>query len=174
MTSDSHLQAHVLEMLQGDAHTAPTAMAVSVTDGVVTLTGEVDCLAKRVAAVRAAEQAHGVRAVVDKMVVCLPTDQWRSDADLAHAAVSALAWDTEVPDDAIKARVQDRWIWLIGEADWHYQRLAAERAVENIAGLKGVTNLVRIKKRVQEPELRSQIERAFARSADLAARKSVV
>lgn len=167
MKTDTQLQADVLEEIRADPQTPASEIGVAVSDGVVTLSGEVDSLAKRLSIGRAAERVRGVKAVADNVLVHLPVDHRQSDEDLAHAVVNALIWDTEVPDKTIKARVQDRWVWLVGEADWQFQRMAAERAVENLGGIKGVTNLVRIKRRVPAAELQAQIEAALARNAKL-------
>jgi osmotically-inducible protein OsmY len=170
MKPDSLLQAEVLEELRADVRVTAHDIAVSVRDGVVSLGGEVDSLSKKVAAVRAAERVHGARALVDAIRVHLPVDQRRSDIDIAHAAVNALIWDTEVPDKTIKLRVQDGWIWLVGEAEWQFQRVAAQRAVENIAGVKGIRNVVRLKSRGPSLNVRDDIERALSRNATLASR----
>jgi osmotically-inducible protein OsmY len=77
----------------------------------------------------------------------LSGDQRRSDTDIARDAVNALVADDRVPEKTIKPRVQDGWIWLVGEADDESQRRAASRAVEDIAGVKGVTNVVRLRQR---------------------------
>ena len=167
MKTDSQLQADILEELRHDAAVATNDIAVATSDGVVTLAGEVDSVAKLMAVRRAAERVRGVRAVADQMVVRLPSDHRQTDADLAHAVVSALMWDTDVPDKTIKARVRDGCVWLVGEADWQYQCAAAERAVENITGVKHVTNLVRIKKQIVSPTLKTEIERAIGRQAAL-------
>jgi osmotically-inducible protein OsmY len=169
--TDFDIQSDVVAELAADVGTASTDVAVSVRDGVVRLGGEVESLAKRTAAVRAAERIRGVHAVVDEIFVQLPTEHRRTDAELAHAVVDALIWDTEVPDKTIKARVQDHWVWLVGEADRQYQRLAAQHAVENITGVAGVTNLVRIRRRPVSPTLKDDIERALARNAMLAPRE---
>jgi osmotically-inducible protein OsmY len=167
MKTDTQLQADVLEEIRADPQTPATEIGVAVSDGVVTLSGEVDSLAKRLSIGRAAARVRGVRAVADKLLVHLPLDHRQTDEDLAHAVVNALIWDTEVPDKTIKARVQDRWVWLVGEAEWQYQRVAAQCAIENLRGIKGVTNLVRIKRRVPATELQAQIEAALARNAKL-------
>jgi osmotically-inducible protein OsmY len=168
MKTDFQLQADVLAEIAADVGSASSNIAVAARDGVVTLGGETESLAKRLAVVRAASRVHGVRAVADNIFVRLPAEHRRTDADLAQTVVSALMWDTEVPDKTVKARVQDQWVWLVGEADYQYQRVAAENAVQNIAGIKGVTNLVRLRKHPAGPELKSGIERALARNAILA------
>jgi osmotically-inducible protein OsmY len=89
----------------------------------------------------------GVRSVANDITVRLTQDQRRTDTDIASDAVNALVADDRVPDKTIKPRVQDAWIWLVGEADDDDERRAAAAAVEGIAGVKGVTNVVRLKQR---------------------------
>lgn len=143
---DAQLQSAVLGALDADGSCAPTDIGVAVSDGVVSLTGEVDSLLKRTRAGRAAEGVAGVRSVANDITVRLSQDHRRTDLDIAHDALSALEADVEVPDKTIKPRVQDAWIWLVGEAENERQRRAAESAVESIAGVKGVTSVVRLKR----------------------------
>jgi len=143
---DSRLQSAVLAALADGGSLAPAEIGVGVRDGVVSLTGEVDSLMKRTRAERAVEGVQGVRSVANDITVRLSRDQRRTDSDIALDAVNALVADDRVPDKTIKPRVQDGWIWLVGEADDERQRRAAGQAVENIAGVKGVTNVVRLKR----------------------------
>ena len=146
LQGDAQLQSAVLGALGKVGSLAPTDIGVGVRDGVVSLTGEVDSLLKRTRAGRAAEGVAGVRSVANDITVRLSQDHRRTDLDIAHDALSALEADVEVPDKTIKPRVQDAWIWLVGEAEDERQRRAAEHAVEGIAGAKGVTNVVRLKR----------------------------
>jgi osmotically-inducible protein OsmY len=142
--TDSQIQIEITDAIsQIDANLA-TAIAVAVRAGVVSLDGEVSSLAKRTAAGHAASTIRGVVSVANDIVVRLPEDQRRTDVDIAEDAVDALIKDTDVPDKTIKVRVQDRWIWLVGEAETEHQRRAAEHAVENIPGVKGISNVVRL------------------------------
>jgi osmotically-inducible protein OsmY len=149
--NDSRLQSAVLDALAGDGSgegsVLPAEIGVGVRDGVVSLTGEVDSLMKRTRAERAAEDVPGVRSVANDITVRLSQDERRTDTDIASDALIALVADDRVPDKTIKPRVQDGWIWLVGEADDECQRRAATDAVEGIAGVKGVTNVVRLKQR---------------------------
>ena len=144
MKTDSQIQAHVLNELLADAHVAANDIAVSVSDGIVSLEGEVDSLVKRSFAGQAAERVRGVRAIVNHLAVHLPMDRSVRDRDIAHAAVNALISDTDVPDKSIMVRVHDGWIYLVGEVDAPSERIAAERAIQNVAGVRGVTNLIRM------------------------------
>jgi len=142
---DSRLQSAVLDALAGEGSVLPAEIGVGVRDGVVSLMGEVDSLMKRTRVERTVESIPGVRSVANDITVRLAGDQRRSDTDIARDAVNALVADDRVPEKTIKPRVQDGWIWLVGEADDESQRRAASRAVEDIAGVKGVTNVVRLK-----------------------------
>src|SRR5689334_17244338 len=84
--------------------------------------------------------------------VTLPNDraipsplERRSENDLAYDASVALLAVRGLPHNAITVQVQNTWIWLLGIVDREDQRDAASRAVENVQGIRGVTNLVRTK-----------------------------
>lgn len=143
--SDSRLQSAVLAALGADHTLTSAEIGVGVREGVVSLTGDVDSLMKRTRATRAVEAVPGVRAVANDITVRLTNDQRRTDQDIARDALSALEADVDVPDKTIKPYVQQAWIWLVGEAENECQRRAAERAVQEIAGIRGVRNVVRLK-----------------------------
>lgn len=164
--SDDQLQRDVLEELRWDPSVSKAEIGVVARDGVVTLTGQVDSFAKRWTAMQAAERVAGVTAVADEMTVHLPTDYKRTDIDIAHAVTNALRWDVQVPDDKIKARVDDGWVALDGEVEWDYQRSAAIRAVRYLTGVRGVMNNVQLKPRAFAPEVRTRIESALKRTAE--------
>jgi len=151
MKNDAQLQTEVINAISLTDGAIATTIGVAVRAGVVTLDGEVDSLSKRTAAGHAASAVGGVVAVANDILVRLPEDLRRTDAAIAQDAVDALIKDTEVPDKTIKVRVQDRWIWIVGEAETEHQRRAAEHAVEKIPGVKGISNIVRLTPRRGEP-----------------------
>jgi osmotically-inducible protein OsmY len=165
--TDGQIQLDVLEELKWDARVQPNEIGVAVKDGIVTLTGWVDSYVKKWAAERAAQRVRGVRAIANDIEVRLPTDAERTDTDIAAAAVRALAWDAFVPEDQVKVTVSNGWVTLKGEADWEYQRRAAERAVRSLSGVRGVTNLITVRPRVKpSPEdVKRKIEEALVRNA---------
>lgn len=163
--SDSELQRDVMEELVWDPRVGRAEIGVAASGGVVTVSGQVDSYAKKVAAVKAAERVAGVRAVADELRIEVPTSLKRSDMDIAHAVANALRWDIEVPDEKIKARVDAGWVWLDGEVDWEFQRAAATGAVRNLTGVMGVSNEIRLKKHVFAPDVKFRIESALKRNA---------
>lgn len=61
-------------------------------------------------------------------------------------------------EDLINITVDNGWVYLERTANWDYERKAAENAVENIVGVKGVINNVKIKTREVEPvEIKREI-----------------
>lgn len=166
MRTDAQLQADVLEELRWEPSVKETDVGVSVKDGVVTLSGYVESYAEKYAAERAAERVSGVRAIADDLRVHLPLSRERTDPDIAQAAASALDWDIEVPD-GIQVKVENGWLTLKGQVEWQFQKRAAERAVRNLTGVRGVANLIIVKPRVASTfEVTQKIKDALRRSAE--------
>jgi osmotically-inducible protein OsmY len=165
--TDSEIQQDVLRELEWEPSVNAANVGVSVRDGVVTLRGWVPSYAEKFAAEEAAKRVHGVRAVANDLEVRLPGTNERTDEDVATAAVNALRSNTLVPDDKIKVTVSNGWVTLEGEVEWQYEKDAAEQAVRYLTGVKGVSNLIRVKPRASPTEIRNKIEEAFKRNAGL-------
>jgi osmotically-inducible protein OsmY len=174
--TDADIQLDVLNELRWDASVQPNEIAVAVKDGVATLAGWVDSYSKKWAAERAALRVKGIRAVANEIEVRLPGSAERTDAEIAEAAARALEWDVMVPADKIKVAVSKGWVTLEGEVEWQHQKSAAERAVRQLSGIRGVTNLimVRARKAPSPDELRQRIEEALVRSAETDAERITV
>jgi len=167
MKTDLQLQRDVLEELKFEPSIREVEIGVAAKDGLVTLTGFVDSYAEKFSAEHTAERVGGVKAIADELKVKLPGSYQRSDTDIAHAAVNALRWDIQVPDDRIKAAVEDGWIDLQGDLEWQYQKWAAEGAVRNLTGVKGVTNLITVKpKKASTFEVGQKIKDSMRRHAE--------
>jgi len=166
--SDSQLQQDVLQELKYEPSISASQIGVTAKDGIVGLTGNVQNYAAKYAAVHAAERVTGVKAVTDELKVDLPAFHVRDDEDLAKAAVNELQWDVWVPADQIKVKVEGGWITLEGEVDYKYQKTAAEDAVRNLTGVKGVTNMITLKRpAVSSSEVKTNIELALHRAAEV-------
>jgi osmotically-inducible protein OsmY len=171
MKSDTQLQKDVLDELRWEPSVSEKEIAVAVKDGVVTLSGNVQTFAQKRAAEQAVARVAGVRAVAEDIQVKLPTSRQRSDTEIAHAVINALKWDTEVPDELIKTKVENGWVTLDGTLDFFYQKSAAERCVRFLNGVKGVTNLVSVKRGVTTNKVTENIEAALKRRAEMDAGK---
>jgi osmotically-inducible protein OsmY len=168
MRTDQQIQQDVMNELKWDARVLPNEVGIAVKDGVVTLTGWVDSYIKKWAAEDAAKRVRGVKAIANDIEVRLPSSAERTDADIAAAAVRALEWDAFVPTDKVKVTVSKGWVTLNGEVELQFQKEDAERVVRRLAGVRGVTNLIVVRPRVQPSptELKRKIEDALVRSAE--------
>ncbi|MEV4713225.1 BON domain-containing protein [Micromonospora sp. NPDC049374] len=138
--TDQEIQSAVLDELDWEPRVRPHEIGVAVTEGVVTLTGRVDSYAKKWAAERAAHRVMQVRAVANDLAVRLVTGAERTDPEIAAAVQHALQWQAFVPVDALDVTVSQGWVTLHGEVEWEYQRRAAEQAVGQLTGVRGVSN----------------------------------
>ena len=173
--TDAQLLRDVADELKWDPTLGGAEIGVAAKDGVVTLSGQLDSYAKKYAAERAAERVAGVRAIAEDLTVKVASSFLRSDTEIAHAVVTALKWDVEVPDDRIKSKVENGWIWLEGDVEWQYQKTSAERAVRYLTGVRGVSNLITVKpKKVSTFEVNQKIKDALKRSAEMDANRITV
>jgi osmotically-inducible protein OsmY len=173
--TDTEIQKSVLAELQWDARVQPNEVGVSVKDGVVTLSGYVDSYLKKWAAEEAAHRVKGVKAVANDIEVRLPAFAERTDADIAAAVVRALEWDAFIPIDKVDVTVAKGWVTLEGDLEYQYQKEEAERAARRITGVRGVTNLIKVKPTRPTPnDLKKKIEDALVRNAQTDAERITV
>jgi osmotically-inducible protein OsmY len=172
--ADSELQRDVLDELKCDPGVNVAHVGVSAKKGIVTLSGYVPSYGEKYAAEKSAKRVYGVMAVVNELEVKLPGSSQRTDEDIAVACVNALKSSISIPSDKIKVVVSKGWVMLEGEVEWQYQKKAAENAIRYLTGVIGVTSLIAIKPRVSPKKIKSKIEDAFKRSAELDARRITV
>ena len=168
--TDKHIQQNVLQELDWEPQVKSTDVGVSVENGVVSLSGFIDSYEEKVQAEKAAKRVYGVRAVANDLEVKLGQGP-RPDPEIAAAAANALEQRITVPHEEIDVTVRDGWITLEGTVNWKYQADAAGAAVRHLDGVKGVNNLISIRPHTSAPEVRSRIEEALRRSAELDARR---
>ena len=171
MKTDRELQEQILAALEWEPGVDAAGIGVSVNDGVVTLQGTVPTFIQRSTAERTARHLFGVRAVANDIQVTPTVGMSRTDAAIAQAAANALEWDAAVPDNAIKPTVSNGWVTLNGTVGWQFQMSAAVRAVEHLVGVKGVTNAIMLKPQLSASDVKTKIENAFKRSAEIDAQR---
>ena len=174
MRTDTELQRDVTDELAWDPQIRNETIAIAVKDGVITLAGVVGTYAQKIAAETAVEHVKGVRAIVNELSVKLLDEHERRDPDIAQAALYALLWDTEVPNDRITVKVSSGVVTLEGMVDWFYQKMAAERAVRYLTGVKGLINHVAVHETITPSAVRQRIGDRLRRQAELDARDITV
>src|ERR1700680_44111 len=170
--TDSAIREDVIYEFKWDPKITSNDIAVAVKDGVVTLSGFVSSYMEKDAAEKAVKRVYGVRAVANDLQVKLTST--RTDPEIARDAVEELENHILIPADKIKATVRNGWVTLEGQVEWQYQKNLAESAVKKLKGVVGVTNNIQVKPKVSPTEVKSKIEEALRRSAEIDARRVTV
>lgn len=166
---DKQLRQNVIDELEFEPSIDAASIGVAAEHGVVTLSGHVTSYPQKMAAERAVWRVRGVKGLAQNVDVRLPGHKRRADDEIAQRAVNILAWNTQVPNGAVKVRVADGWVTLSGEVSWNHQRTAAEAAVRELSGVFGVFNQIELAARVQPTDIKQCIAGALARHAKLEA-----
>jgi len=165
------MQQHVQSALDWEPSVEATAIGVTVTDSVVTLRGDVGTYREKQTAERVALGVYGVKGLANDLVVRPSNDYERTDSDIAQSAVTALQLSFVVPRRKVTVSVTDGWLTLKGHVTWQFQKDAAARAVRDLAGVLGVSNQIALEPDVKATDVRTKIEAAFKRSAEIDSRR---
>jgi osmotically-inducible protein OsmY len=145
MNTDHKLKTDVLAELAWEPSVNADHIGVTAEDGVVTLTGHVNTYWQKHAAETAAGRVRGLKALAEEIEIRLPLHSKRADEEIAAAALSRLSWESSIPSDAIKVKVEEGYVTLTGQVDWHYQLELVARMIRTLSGVTGVSNELSIK-----------------------------
>ena len=164
MDSDHKLKTDVIAELAWEPSVSADHIGVTARNGVVTLTGHVDTYWQKHAAEKAAGRVQGVKAIAEEIEIRLPLHAKRSDDEIAAAALSRFSWDSSIPKDSVKVKVEKGYVTLTGQVDWHYQLESAATMIRSLGGVTGVSNQLTIKLRPDTTTISDDIIHALNRS----------
>jgi VCBS repeat-containing protein len=164
---DTDIQSDVQDELTWTSNVRSNEIGVAVKEGVVTLTGTVESYLARQSAQDAAFRVRGVHAVANELEVRLHESAERTDSDLALAVLNAFKWDAVIPTDQVEVTVSHGYVTLKGRVDWYFQRDAAQRVVQRLAGVKSINNLITVVAHPSPSDIKERIERALIRNAEI-------
>lgn len=168
--NDNILKHAVEAALEFEPSIDAAEIGVSVNSGIVTLSGQVQSYAQRLDAEKVVKRLKAVRGYVDRLQVALTIDQ-NSDEMIARRAASLVEWDVTVPEGAVKVAVSNGHVVLSGEVPWQYQRLAAERGIRRLSGVRSVNNVIIVKPVAHASDIKRRIQDALELQADIDASK---
>ena len=166
MSYDDDLVASVTDELFWDPKVDNLAIAVSASDGVITLRGTVGSFREKREAKKAAQRVFGVISVDNQLQVRLMDGYRRADAELRGDVLQALTLDSLIPD-TVDARVEDGFVTLTGSAERQYQRDEAEFVASNVLGVLDVYDEIDIVQMPDAEGVEDSIQQAFKRNATL-------
>jgi len=179
MKTDSEIQKDVMDELKWEPLLNYTEIGVAVKNGIVTLSGTIDTFGKKVLAEKAAKRVAGVKAVAEDIQVKILTNDKRNDTEIAEAVLNSLKWNYSVKEEKIKVTVEDGWVTLEGEVEWAFQRNAIRLMIEDLVGVVGISNNIKIMPEypskiissLSASEVKRKISSAFQRSATVDSEK---
>jgi osmotically-inducible protein OsmY len=171
--TDYDVREGVKNELAWSAKVNADRIAVSASDGAVTLTGQVGSYLEKWEAERIAKRVYGVSGVANELQVDYGGTNTQ-DTDLLQRALQALRWNLEVPSGAVQPIVSDGWITLSGKVKWNFQREGAENALRNLSGVKGLTDEITLETQPTPKDVNKRISDALSRNAQLDARRITV
>lgn len=167
MKTDFEIQQDVIAELQWEPALEANQVGVSVNNGVVVLSGIVDNYYKKVLAEKTTKKVNGVRAVAEEIEVRLLASGVRTDVDIAQAVLHTLKWNSSIDEEKINVKVEKGFVTLEGEADWNFQKVSAQKAVENLLGILGLVNNIKVKNKIVNKDIKQKIAHAFIRNATI-------
>jgi osmotically-inducible protein OsmY len=159
--TDHQLREAVMTQLDWEA--PGVDVGVSVSEGVVTLTGFVNTYSEKLEAEKAVKLVRGVRGIANDLVV-RPFSQ-PTDTDIVKTALHTLESDVRVPADKVIVTVNEGIVTLEGEVEWRHQKEAAKSALEHLLGVRGILNEIKVKPVTPPAEIKGMIVAALDRSA---------
>jgi len=133
----------VLRQLATDGRVDPASVAVEVQDGIAVLTGSVASPLAKDAVQEAAHRVPGVLDVVNHVQVPGASRAPESDLELCRAVRRALR--RALPDHRqVRSSVERGWVTLCGCVVTVEERQRAQRAAEQVPGVRGATNSIHV------------------------------
>ena len=172
--TDSELQNDVLSELSYEPIVTVTEIGALVKDGTVTLNVYTTSYIEKWAAVNAVKRINGVKAIIDEIEVNIPDEYYRTDADIAAAVVNGIDWSTTIPFETLEVIVDEGWVSLVGEVEWWYQQNAAVNLVQQMLGVKGVSNQISVKPKAMKMAIRQSQRYAIEQDIKLALKRSAI
>lgn len=155
------MRQDVCDALGWELMDAASAVTVQASHGVITISGRMHSLARKMQAEAAARNVEGVRSVVDRIDVAVNAWEQKNDMEIKAEILNAFRWNWNTLNDSITAEVANGWVTLSGILEWNYQKEAAKTTASNLIGVKGVTNNISIRSEGDVQANKEHIERAL-------------
>ena len=160
------LYTNVMEQLSFEPNIDESNITVSIKDnGVVLLGGKVKSYTEKYLAEKAVEKLKKVKGVANELMVDLASIYKRSDVDIVQAALNALKWSMFIPHEDIKVSVDNGHLSLVGDVEFNYQKVRAEKAVRDLFGVTTVINNIKVNPSIKPSEVKEKIIKEFERNA---------
>lgn len=167
--SNEDIKANVVDNLRWDSRVDATNVTVEVSDGTVTLKGNVPSFTALTAATNNAWNVVGVTDVDNQLIVEYPSAVTvPSDADIKKNIESILAWDNDIDVTEIDVSVSNGVVTLEGNVDAYWKLYHLERKAD-VMGVINIVNKVAVvpTEDVLDEDIASDVEDALERNVSV-------
>jgi len=171
MNRDMMIKRDTISELDFEPGVDSACVDVKVDEGIVTLSGLVPHYYQKNKAEEAVWRVPGVQGIVQGIRVRSLGVIEIGDEDLARRAAEHIQWNALVPDNSVQPRVRNGWVILDGSVEWQFQREAAANDISVLQGVRGVLNQIKLNPTASPEGVKSRIEQALQRHADVKSAK---
>ncbi|MGY6661031.1 MAG: BON domain-containing protein [Glycocaulis sp.] len=168
---DLAIRWEILEVFELDVGLARATLGVGVSDGVVTLTGIVDCGAQWTVAESLARRVNGVRDVIMQLQVAPTAYRLEQDRHLAARARGVLNWFLPGEISGLQVDAAAGWVTLTGKVFHYHVKEYATHLVRRLEGVAGVDNRLLVLGGVDPRRIDDKFADAFQWGAEARQRK---
>jgi len=145
MRTDEQIKKDLVDQLYWDNSIDASDITVTVDDGNVTLTGDVQSNRAREAAARNAWLVEGVVFVDNQLsLTYAEPETLPTDAEIQQEILDTFRWNPDLRSYKIDVDVENGWVTLEGTLDAFWKKVDAESEVFSTRGVVGVTNKLAI------------------------------
>ena len=165
MIPDATIRQNIIEELDFEPIIDATHIAVTVSEGIVTLSGQVMEYRQKLMAEASVFRVSGVAGIVQDLDIMTVDNDGIDDKLLRTCVLDQLRWNAQIPAETIKVDVRDGWVMLQGKVKWQFQREAVDNIVNNLCGLRGMLNQISLAPAACADTVKQEIEQALSRNA---------
>lgn len=145
MRTDEAIKKDLVDQLYWDNRIDASDITVTVDDGNVTLTGDVQTHRAREAAARNAWRVEGVVLVDNRLKLAYAEPETLpSDAEIKEEILHSFRWNPDLRSYKIDVDIENGWVTLEGTLDAFWKKVEAESEAFATRGVVGVTNKLAI------------------------------
>jgi osmotically-inducible protein OsmY len=165
MRTDNDVKRDVEDEIRNDPDAESIDIAVSVSAGVLTLTGSVHSYRQKLHVETLAKRISGRMTVANEIQVRFAASDSRPDAEIARDLIGNLNEELPFSCGHIQGTVKDGWITLTGEFEWNYQLLRASGCARRVRGVAGVNEGINFAARASAAAINARVKDASMLSA---------
>ena len=68
----------------------------------------------------------------------------KTDVEIKKAVLDSIKWNSTIQEGRVAVKVKNGWVTLLGNVDWHYQKLKAKLLARDCIGITGLTDLITV------------------------------